>query len=78
MQSPLDRGTGAVQFGSGASLNVAIVSANINSTAEIEFDSFGVPYDANSVAISSAGTITLSDSVTVTVHPVSGYLERSG
>ena len=78
MQSPLDRDTGAVQFGSGASLNVAIVSADINSTAEIEFDSFGVPYDANRAAISSAGTITLSDSVTVTIHPVSGFVEQSG
>jgi prepilin-type N-terminal cleavage/methylation domain-containing protein len=78
MTHPLDQSTDPVQFGTGPFLNVSITSVDINSTDELEFDSFGIPYDGNGASLTSAGTITLSNGVTVTIHPVSGLVERDG
>lgn len=75
---PLDQSTNQVQFGSGPFANVGIASANINSTTEVEFDSFGVPYDANSVALTANGTVSLTNGVTLTIYPVSGFAEQAG
>ena len=73
--NPLDLTTSAIQFGSGPYANVAISSVDFNSTAELEFDSFGAPYDANGTALSTPGTVVLSGSVAVQVHPVGGFVE---
>ena len=51
---------------------------NINSTNEIEFDNFGIPYDAAGVALTTTGTITLSNGVTITLYPRTGFVERAG
>lgn len=75
---PLDQSTGAVQFGSGTNLAVSISAVSINSTSEIEFDSWGKPHDGNSVALTASGTVTLSNGVTLTVYPASGLVEQAG
>ncbi len=75
---PLTRSTGSVQLGSGDFPGVGIASANINSTTELEFDSFGVPHDGNGTVLTTDGQITLTDSVTITIHEVSGLVEQSG
>jgi prepilin-type N-terminal cleavage/methylation domain-containing protein len=73
--NPLDLTTDAVQFGSGPFANVGISSVDINSTTELEFDSFGEPYDANGVALTSAATVVLTGNVAVQVSPVGGLVE---
>lgn len=75
---PFNQSSAAIQFGSGPFKNVSISAVNINSTSEIEFDSFGVPYDGNSAKLAANGTITLSNGVTVTIYPDSGFVERAG
>lgn len=75
---PLDQSTGAVQFGSGPFINVAITSVSINGTSELEFDTFGVPYDANGIPLPNSGTISLSSGTSVIVRPVGGLVERAG
>lgn len=75
---PYDQSSAAVQFGSGAYAGVSISAVNINSTSELEFDSFGAPYDGNSAALTANGVVTLSNGVTATVRPVSGLVERAG
>lgn len=75
---PLNQTNAAVQFGSGTNLAVSITAVNINSTQEIEFDSWGRPYDGNSVALTASGTVTLSNGVTLTVHPTTGFVEQAG
>ena len=75
---PLDQSTGAVQFGSGPFTNVWITAVSINGTSELEFDTFGVPYDANGTALSVDGTVSLSTGASVMVHPVGGLVERAG
>ena len=50
----------------------------MNSTDELEFDSFGMPYDGDGSRLTVSGVVTLSSGVAITVHPVSGYVERSG
>ena len=73
--NPLDLTTNVVQFGSGPFANVAISSVDMNSTTEIEFDSFGKPYDANGVALTSVGTVILTGNVAVQIRPVGGFVE---
>ncbi len=75
---PLTQSIVTVQFGSGDFPGVGIVSANINSTAELEFDSFGVPHDGNGTVLTADGQIALTDGVTITIHEVSGLVEQSG
>ncbi len=73
---PLDQSTSAVQFGTGPFAGVSITSVAINGTSELEFDSFGVPYDANGVALTATGAIVLSNGRAVHVHPVGGFVEQ--
>ena len=75
---PLDQSTGAIQLGANTNLNVTLSSVNINSTTEVEFDSWGRPYDGNSAVLTAAGTISLSNGVTITLRPISGFGEQSG
>lgn len=75
--SPFDQSTAAVQFGTGPFANVSIASVNINSTSELEFDSFGVPYDGNGAGLTAAAAINLSSGAVITVNPVGGFVERS-
>lgn len=75
---PFDQSTSPIQFGSGPFANISISSVSINSTSELEFDSFGVPYDGNSAKLTANGTITLTNGVTITVYPESGFVERAG
>jgi len=75
---PLDQSSDPVQFGSGAYWNVSLASVSINSTQELEFDNFGTPYDGASAALTSTGTVTLTDGVSLTIHPVTGFVERAG
>jgi prepilin-type N-terminal cleavage/methylation domain-containing protein len=78
LANPLDQTTAAVQFGSGPYAKVSISSVSINATAELEIDGYGVPYDGNQDALTATGQISLSSGVTITVHPVSGFVERAG
>jgi len=76
--SPFEQSIVPVQFGVGPFANVVITSVSINATSELEFDSFGVPYDANGAALAAAGAISLSSGVAISIQPVSGYVERGG
>jgi|CXWL01.1.fsa_nt_gi type II secretory pathway pseudopilin PulG len=75
---PMYQSTSAIAFGTSPFVNVTIGSASIGGTAEIEFDGWGAPYNGSGVALSPAGTISLSSGVSVTIQPVSGYAERAG
>ena len=78
MTHPFDQTSNAVQFGSGAFTNVSITSVDVNLTSELEFDSFGMPYDGDGAALTGDAVVTLSSGVTITVHPVGGFVERTG
>lgn len=78
MIRPVDQSSAAVQFGAGPYLNVGINSVDFNGTSELEFDSFGVPYDGNDNELTAAGSLSFTDGSTVTVHPVGGFVERGG
>lgn len=73
---PLDQTTSAVRFGSGPFSNVSITSVDINATSELEFDSFGVPYDASGAPLATAAEVVLSDGAAVRIHPVGGLVEH--
>lgn len=72
---PLDLSTNTLQFGPGSFADVSIDSVDFNSTTELEFDSFGVPYDGNGVVLTATGRVVLSSKVAVQVHPVGGFVE---
>ena len=76
--NPLDHSTGVIQFGSGEFVNVSVLSVDIGRTSELEFDTFGVPYNGNGTALTADGVIGLSGGVSVTIHPVGGLVERAG
>jgi len=73
--NPLDLTTNVVQFGSGPVANVGISSVAVNATTELEFDSFGKPYDGNGVALTAVGTVVLTGNVAVQISPVGGLVE---
>lgn len=75
---PHEQSSAPVAFGVGPFMNVSLASVNINGTSEVEFDNFGIPYDGAGVSLPAPGVVTLSGSVTVTIHPVGGYVERAG
>lgn len=75
---PLDKSTNAVQLGVNPFVQVSMTAVNINGTSELEFDSFGVPYDANGMALSTSGVVTLTGGITVAVYPIGGMVERNG
>ncbi len=78
LERPIDQSSDQMTFGNSAFTGVSIASANINSTSELEFDSFGAPYDGNSVALAANAVVTLSNGVTATIVPVTGFVERAG
>lgn len=78
LTQPVDQSTQSVQFNAGAFAGVTISAVNIGGTNEVEFDTFGVPYDADGSKLITAGTVTLSSGASVTVHPLSGHVERTG
>ena len=73
---PLDQTTNAMQFGAGPFAGVSIDQVNLNSTSELEFDNFGVPYDGNGNALTSASQVVLSNNLAVQVHPIGGFVEH--
>lgn len=77
LMHPLDQTTNAIQLGAAPFTGVGIASVAINSGSEVEFDSFGRPHDSAGAALSSTGTLTLTGGVVITLHPVSGFVERS-
>lgn len=68
----------AVQFGAGEFRGAALSSCSIAGTGELEFDSFGAPYDGNETALVADGTIAFNGGVTLTIRAVSGLVEVSG
>lgn len=72
---PVDQTTSAVMLNTGLFAGVTMSSVNINSAAELEFDSFGQPYDSASVALTASGQIVLSSGGTIVVRPVTGLVE---
>ena len=74
VRDPVTQTLGPVQFGVGPFAGVTINSVDINGTSVLEFDNFGVPYDANGNALSSVAKILLSNNVAVQIHPVSGFV----
>ncbi|MFO0972969.1 MAG: prepilin-type N-terminal cleavage/methylation domain-containing protein [Phycisphaerae bacterium] len=77
LANPLTGDTGATQLGTGEFGTAALASVSINATAELEFDSLGKPYDANSAELTANGTISLNNSVVLTIRPVSGLVEQN-
>ena len=75
---PLDQSSGAVHLGIAPLTGVALQAVGINGTSEIEFDSYGAPYDGNVVALTSNGVIALTDGVSITIRPVTGFADRAG
>ncbi len=72
---PADQSTSAISLNAGPFAGVTITSVNINSAAELEFDSFGQPYDAASAALTTAGQVVLSSGGTIVIQPVTGLVE---
>ncbi len=66
-----------VQLNTGLFAGVSFASVSFGGTDEIEFDSFGVPRDGNSSALSTDGVLTLSSGATLTVRPLTGLVEVS-
>lgn len=73
---PLDQSTTPMTFGSGPFTGVSISGVSINGTNEIEFDSFGVPYDGDGNALTSYGEVQLTNGIAVRVQPVGGLVEE--
>lgn len=72
---PLSRDSLEVQLDAAPWSGVRITAASFNSTAEVEYDSFGEPRDASSTALSTVGTVTLNDGSTIEVAPQTGAVE---
>lgn len=78
LTNPLDQTGGAVQLGTGDLTGANLTAVNINATQELEFDSFGTPYDGVGAPLTTAATLTLSNGSGLTIQPVSGFVERAG
>ena len=76
VRDPVTQTLGPVQFGVGPFAGVTIDTVDINGTSVLEFDNFGVPYDANGNVLGSLSRIVLSNNVAVQIHPVSGFVEQ--
>jgi prepilin-type N-terminal cleavage/methylation domain-containing protein len=72
---PAEQSSVAVSMNVGPFAGVTLSSVSINGTVEIEFDSFGVPYDGNGAALSAAGQVTLSSGAVIVIRPVTGLVE---
>jgi len=75
---PAEQSGQPVQFGSGLFAGVTLTGVNVAGGGEIEFDTFGVPYDATGARLVAPATVTLSGNLVVTVHQVTGYVEQTG
>ncbi|MEE8169591.1 MAG: prepilin-type N-terminal cleavage/methylation domain-containing protein [Phycisphaerae bacterium] len=69
--------TGPINVGDDPFNGAALTAVNVGGTTEVEFDSFGKPYDAAGTAIAADATISLSNGVTLTIRPVTGLVEMS-
>lgn len=72
---PVDQSTSAIALNAGPFAGVTITSVNINGAAELEYDSFGQPYDSASAALTTAGQVVLSSGGTLVIRPVTGLVE---
>jgi len=77
LAGPLDNATGSIAIGDPPFSGVALSTVGVNATSEVQFDSLGMPHDANGVALPTDGAIGLNDGVTVYVRRVSGLAEVS-
>lgn len=75
---PVTQSSASVQLGSGEFGGASMTAASFNGSNELEFDSFGRPYDTSSAALTSDGAITLNNGVSLTVRRVSGLVEQTG
>lgn len=75
---PADQSGQPVQFGSGSFAGVTLTGVSVAGGNEIEFDTFGVPYDAGGGKLVGPATVTLSGDLILTVHPVTGHVEQAG
>jgi prepilin-type N-terminal cleavage/methylation domain-containing protein len=74
---PATQSADDVLLNTGPFAGVSITSVSFGGTDEIEFDSFGLPRDGNSSALSTDGVLTLSSGATLTVRPLTGLVEVS-
>ena len=72
--NPLTRENINVTLDTDVSGGVDISSVSINGGSEVEFDSFGQPYDTSSTALSSDGTITFDDGTSIKIVAVAGHI----
>ena len=52
---------------------VDLTGINVNSTNEIKFVSYGVPFDANDVKLTTQAYIEINSANAITIYPVSGF-----
>jgi len=73
LDDPANPGRTYVQyFGTGDFVTVSLQSVSIGTGSEVGFDWIGKPYDSTSVALTSAGVVTLVGGKTVTIQPITG------
>lgn len=75
---PYDQSSAPVEYGAGPFANVSLDGVDVHGGLEIEFDSWGMPYDTAGAPLAAPGVIMLSSGVVITVHPVGGCVERTG
>ncbi|MCK5707584.1 MAG: prepilin-type N-terminal cleavage/methylation domain-containing protein [Candidatus Aureabacteria bacterium] len=62
-----------IQLGDANFDGVILTNIDVNSTNEIKFYSYGVPFDANDIKISSQAFLEINSQNAITIYPVSGY-----
>lgn len=75
---PYDQSSASVDYGTGPFANVSLIGVDVHGGTEIEFDSWGKPYDTAGAPLAATGVISLSNGVVIRVHPVGGCVERTG
>ena len=68
---PLTRSAMTIQVGHGAT---ELQSASLGSTNEVQFDAFGVPYNANGVELTTDGTIGITGGLVVRITATTGLV----
>lgn len=71
-----DTSTNTVELNTGALQHVRLTVVNIDGTDEVEFDSFGSPYQAGGLPLAQIASVQVTTGATVRLHPVSGFVER--
>lgn len=74
LPAPLDQSTGWIAVSAAPFTGATLTQVSFANTSEVEFDSWGRPYDANGAALTSASSVQIG-AVQVTVQPVSGLTE---